>query len=136
MIKEIWKDIKDYEGLYQVSNLGNVRSVEKYIGVNNKFKRKIKQKILKPSVVYNGYLRICLAKNGKHKMFRIHRLVAQTFLSNKNNYEDVNHKDGNKQNNCVNNLEWCSRKQNIIHSWKNGFSKPHNTRKKLGEDKE
>ena len=125
---EIWKDITGYDGLYQVSNLGNVKSVEKYVNVNNKFKRKIKERIIKPSIVYNGYLRVCLAKDGVHKMHRVHRLVAETFLENIKCYEDVNHIDGDKLNNNIDNLEWCSRKQNIMHSWENGLSKPHNTR--------
>ena len=129
MIKEEWKDIKNYEGLYQVSNLGKIKSVNKLVKNKGNFKKKIKERILKPSKVYNGYLRLTLSKNGIHKNYRVHRLVAEAFIPNLNNYEDINHIDGNKQNNCIDNLEWCSRKQNIIHSWKNGLSKPHNTRK-------
>lgn len=102
---EIWKDIKGYEGLYQVSNLGRVKSLG-----NNKRR---KEKILKQVEDGGGYLFVLLCKNGKGKMFKVHRLVAQAFTPNPNNYPQVNHKDENKQNNCVWNLEWCDCKYNI-----------------------
>ena len=87
-MNEIWKDIKNYEGLYQISNLGRIKRVDK-------------NKILKYAIVYNGYYRVCLCKNGKAKDFRVHRLVAETFIPNDKDLEIVNHKDGNKKNNKV-----------------------------------
>lgn len=116
MTEEIWKDILNYEGLYQISNLGNVKS----LGNKHKHKNSI---ILKQTIDRkNGYLTVSLSKKGKMKMYRVHRLVANAFIDNFNNYPIINHKDGNKLNNCVDNLEWCTYKQNIIHSWENGLS--------------
>lgn len=103
-MKEVWKDIKGYEGLYQVSNLGNVKSL--------KFN---KEKILIPLFDKN-YLFIQLWKNGKYKRYKVHRLVAEAFIPNTNEYSCVNHKDENKQNNCVDNLEWCTNQYNIEYS--------------------
>lgn len=97
LINEIWKDIEGYESVYQVSNLGRVKSLQ--------FK---KEKILKKRVHPNGYELV----NLKNKTFRVHTLVAKTFILNPNNYKEINHKDENKQNNCVDNLEWCTRKYN------------------------
>jgi len=100
-MKEIWKKINNYED-YEISNFGNARSLK-----NNNIKK------LKPSKSSSGYLQIVLCKNGKTKNCFIHKLVAKTFLENKNNYLEVNHIDENKENNNVNNLEWCSRKYNM-----------------------
>ena len=95
-MEEIWKDIKGYEGIYQVSNFGKVKS---------------KRKILIPAK--GEYLKVSLSKNGTQKTCYIHRLVAETFLDNKSNLPFVNHKDENRYNNNVNNLEWCTNKYNI-----------------------
>lgn len=114
MINEKWKDIFDYEGLYQVSNLGRVRSIT-HARINGKQKNHTcisKGKLLSPGKDSNGYMVVVLSKNGKRKSCRVHRLVAETFLNNKNNYKCVNHKDENKENNVVDNLEWCSYKYN------------------------
>lgn len=97
MKKEIWKDIIGYEGLYQVSNFGRVKSF--------KFG---KERILKPGTNKYGYLIVILCKNGKVKHFYVHRLVAEAFIPNPHNYPCVNHKDECKTNNNVNNLEWCT----------------------------
>ena len=98
---EIWKDILGYEGLYQVSNLGRVKSL-KYG----------KEKILKPRKNTKGYLSIKLYKNGLKKTYYVHRLTAQTFIPNPNDLTEINHKDEDKENNRVENLEWCDRKYN------------------------
>lgn len=98
---EEWKDIEGYEGLYQVSNLGRVKSLW--------FD---KEKILKAYKNRYGYLCIGLCKYGKKKTYKIHRLVASAFIENSNNYPEVNHKDEVKTNNNVNNLEWCTREYN------------------------
>lgn len=114
MNKEIWKDIKNYEKLYQVSNYGRVRS-KTHIRKNGKNENNIclsKGKILSSGKDSNGYMIVVFSKNGKTKSYRVHRLVAQAFIPNINNYRCVNHKDENKQNNNVENLEWCSHKYN------------------------
>lgn len=105
-MEEIWKDIKGYEGLYQVSNLGRIKSLG-----NNK---KRKEKLLLPSETRDGYLFVGLHKNGNAKKFKVHRLVAEAFIPNPNNYPIVNHKkEFEKKNNNVENLEWCDNKYNI-----------------------
>lgn len=110
METEIWKDIKGYDGLYQISNLGRVKSFGN-VNSNNS-----KERILKPGIDGVGYLLVILFKDGKAKTFRIHRLVAKTFIPNIENLPQVNHKDEIKTNNCVENLEWCTAKYNINYS--------------------
>lgn len=110
-MKEIWKDIVGYEGLYQVSNMGRVKSL------GNDGARK--EKILKPITNGQGYLLVCLCKDGKTKNFRIHRLVALHFIPNPNNLPTVNHLDEDKNNNCVTNLEWCSSEYNHNYGTRN-----------------
>lgn len=117
MEEEIWKDIKGYEGLYQVSSFGRIKSLPKHFMVVNQFGktnkyRATKERILKPQTNKHGYLCVTLCKNGIHKLCAIHRLVAKTFIENKNNHVCINHKDENKQNNKVDNLEWCTIKYN------------------------
>lgn len=103
-MNEIFKDIEGYEGIYQISNLGRVKSLN--------YNHTRKEKILKPRNCHS-YLRVQLYKNGQKEMPFIHRLVAQAFLSNPQNLPEVNHKDEDKSNNCVDNLEWVTRKENI-----------------------
>ena len=117
-MKEIWKDIKGYEGLYQVSNLGRVKSLKREIK-NQYNKYIIKEKIITSFDNGKGYLRLYLYKNGISKNYYIHRLVAEAFIPNPNNYMEINHKSGIKTENFVNNLEWCNRKQNMEHAYKN-----------------
>lgn len=102
-MKEIWKFCKGYEGLYRISNFGNVFSVR-----NNRLLTGCKDNA--------GYVLVCLSKNNKTVHRRVHRLVAQAFIKNPNDWPEVNHKDGDKANNCVNNLEWCTRKYNSKHA--------------------
>lgn len=123
-MKEIWKDIKGYEGRYQVSNLGNVKSLN--------YRRKGQKKILSQWNNGRGYLYV----NFSNKNYAVHRLVAETFIANIQRKEDVNHIDGNKKNNNVKNLEWCSRKENIQHAWKIGLDKPSNNKRIIQMDLE
>lgn len=114
-MEEIWKD---YIYNYQISNLGNA-------------KNKITGKILKLSVDGNGYLgcTVSMGRRGLFKRIRIHRAVAELFIDNLNNFKQVNHKDGNKKNNCYLNLEWCTSKENVQHAYDNKLRIP-----KYGEE--
>ena len=109
---EEWRDVVDYEGLYQVSNYARVKSLIKK-----------KAKILKANLGIGGYLRVVLCKNGKKKNHFVHVLVAKAFIPNPENKKQVNRRDGNKKNNHVSNLEWMTAKENIEHAFKNGLRK-------------
>lgn len=98
---EVWKDVVGYEGLYQVSSFGRVKRLKNG-----------KERILKPILHCSGYLYVNLFKNKIHEGFRVHRLVAMTFIPNLNDLPQVNHKDENKMNNHAENLEWCDAKYN------------------------
>lgn len=120
-MKEIeeWKDVPGYLGYYQISNLGRVKSLNRTIVYSpSKFYpngrvRVLKEKILTPSVDKKGYEFVQLFINGNYRSKKIHRLVAEVFIPNPNNLEQVNHKDENKKNNKVSNLEWCTLIYNI-----------------------
>ncbi len=125
-MEETWKDVKGFEGIYQISNFGRLKVLkrkvfnEKYFG-NVKWVEK-KEKIMKLSNNTKGYLHTVLTDNeGKRKVVKVHRLVAEAFIPNPNNYVQVNHIDGNKTNNCVDNLEWCTNEYNMKHSWRIGL---------------
>lgn len=117
--KEEWKPIKGYEGIYEISNYGRVKSLKGWDG----HKYISRERILAPSKQQTNkyYMRsiVGLIKEGKREMHKVHRLVARAFIPNPNNYKIVNHKDGNPLNNRVNNLEWCSQKMNIDHAINN-----------------
>lgn len=121
---EIFKDIPGYEGLYQVSNLGNIRRI---LFINNQVQKK-KITIIKKQTNKRNRIQASLYKNGKRKNLLVHRLVAMAFLDNPNNYPEVNHIDGNSLNNNVNNLEWCTKKYNMQHAYDNNLNhfKEHN----------
>ena len=119
-MKEIWKDVNGYEGLYQISNTGRIKSLSHYARNNvNGGKRLTKGRILSQYKIPNGYFKVQLSKNGVRKKHYLHRIVAKAFLNNKDNLSDVNHIDGNKGNNFVENLEWCNHRDNQIHMVKN-----------------
>lgn len=113
---EIWKDIINYEGYYQISNKGRVKSLDRIIINCNNINQSLKGNILKERIDGSGYSYVELHKNNKYSIFKIHRLVAQAFIPNVNNLPFINHKDENKQNNFVENLEWCTQSYNILYS--------------------
>ena len=120
---EIWKDIPEYKGLYQASNLGNIRSLDREViqlsnGGKTYFKHTREGRILSQGIQNGGYPVVSISVNAKRKICTVHRLVASAFIDNPNNYRDVNHKDGNKQNNNIENLEWVSHSENIKHSYR------------------
>ena len=114
---EEWKDIKGYEGKYQVSNIGNVKSLN--------YNHTHKEKILKLGKAdsFFKYCTVDLFKDGKHNRHFVHRLVAQEFIPNPNNLPQVNHKDGNKLNNKVTNLEWITQSENVKHAYETNLIK-------------
>ena len=110
-MQEIWKDVKGYEGLYQVSNLGQV----KRLGND----RQMREKTLKGNKVKSGYMQVVLCKKGKSKPLYVHRLVAIAFIPNPNNHKEINHIDEIKTNNNFENLEWCNHKYNCNYGTRN-----------------
>ena len=121
MKKEIFVDIKDYEGSYQISNYGRVKSLPKSWRINKTFVASRKVQIRKLSIDKFGYYKVNLWNRGKSKRFLVSRLVAQAFISNPLNLPQVNHKDGKKLNNYEENLEWCTGSENIQHAFNNGL---------------
>lgn len=117
-MNEEWRDIQGYEGLYQVSNLGRVKSLARTICMASDSKTlrpytyRRKERVMSAGVC-RGYCNIPLKKNGESQTHLIHRLVASAFIPNPNGYQEINHKDRNPLNNCVDNLEWCSRLYNV-----------------------
>ena len=129
---EIFKDIPEYENLYQVSNLGNVKSLKR---------PGAKEKLLKGEIDQDGYIRITLMKNGKTKKYKAHRLVMMAFNNTNDSSLQVNHIDGNKKNNKLENLEWCTASYNTRHSYINNLNKTKGFKtliknKLTGEEKE
>lgn len=113
---EIWKDIKGFEGCYQVSNTGHIRALDRYIGYRKGRTRVWKGKEKIPTERNTGYLKVSLFKDGKSVTREVQRIVAETFIPNPENKGQVNHIDGNKHNNNVSNLEWVTPQENTIHS--------------------
>jgi hypothetical protein len=118
--KEIWKAIKGYEGYYEVSNLGNVKRIHVGKGTAGGIVK---------TYFGNGYLKVDLYVSQKRKKCYIHRLVAEAFISNKNNKPQINHIDSNRANNSLNNLEWTTQKDNMVHMMKSGRGKGQFTKK-------
>lgn len=125
-MKEIWKPIAGYEGLYEVSNLGNVASLN--------YQNTGKRKVLALKHHSSGYVTVTLCNRGVHKNKSIHTLVARTFIDNPKNLPQVNHIDGDKTNNTVENLEWVTAKENMRHAVQNGLRDPHNNNARFGSD--
>lgn len=126
---EIWARIDGYEGYYEVSNTGKVRGLDRFLPFKNKSGgRTTKGRVLKPHDNGSGYYYVSLYLNGKKKNKLIHRLVAECYLENPHNKETVNHKDGDKGNNHVGNLEWLTQRENNAHALLNGLTP-------MGEDR-
>jgi hypothetical protein len=142
-MKEIWKPIKGYENLYEVSNIGRVKRLSTTVGCGNqyvRFSRAYPETILKHRLNKHNnseytFYSVRLYNNGKWKDHKVHRLVLKAFVPNPDNKPYCNHKDGNTENNRIDNLEWVTAKENVNHAWANGlcksFYRDANYRKKM-----
>ena len=122
---EIWKDIEGYEGIYQISNFGAIKSLARSVNHGHSIKQLVPECILKPRIYNTGYYYIVLCKDGKKKNFTVHGLVAKYFIENKDNKEYVNHKNGVKTDYSIENLEWNTMSENRLHAFRTGLQKPH-----------
>lgn len=116
-----WKEIKGYEGYYEVSTTGKIRSVNRIIKKGDVFISRKSQEM--KTFLTRGYERVSLNKEGRRKKFLVHRLVAETFIPNPDNKEEVNHKDADKSNNSIDNLEWVTKLENMRHAENNKLIK-------------
>lgn len=119
---EIWKDIVGYEGFYQVSNLGKIKGLDRFVSSSHNCKRLVKGKIIKPTIRV-CYHKVCLSKPNQIWQVSVHRLVALHFIENPENKPQVNHKNGIKTDNRVDNLEWCTTFENRQHAFDTGLQK-------------
>lgn len=119
---EVWNDVVGYEGLYQVSNCGRVKSLARYVDYGHQ-KAFRKERVLAKSIDKDGYELAGLSKLSKSKLAKVHRLVAQAFIPNTKDLPIVNHIDGVKNNNSVSNLEWVNNSENIQHAYDSGLAK-------------
>lgn len=144
-MEEIWKDIQGYEGLYQVSNLGRIKSLDRTVSHIGETTRNLKGKILINKLTPKKYYKVELSFNCVYKTHEVHRLVAKAFIPNSNKKLEINHKNGIKTDNRVENLEWVTHRENLIHSYhvlgnKCGFGVlkktygEHNVKSKLKHD--
>ena len=127
-MKEEWKDIPGYEGLYQVSNLGRIKSLARKVKTKNGHYQGYNEKILKMGTNNSKYYMVVLCKNGKTNAKLVHRIVAEAFIPNPDNKPCVDHIDTNIYNNNVNNLRWCSQKENCL----NPITRKNNSKSKMG----
>lgn len=134
--QEIWKDIPGYEGQYQVSNLGNVISLRRYCRHTKGYVNHNAPKLRKPHINTSGYYHIRLLKEGLDKSVSVHILVARAFIPNPDGKIQINHIDSNRLNNRVDNLEWCTPRENLLHAYRSGNKKSagkYNGNSKLNE---
>lgn len=117
-MNEVWKEIKGFEGAYMISNMGKVMSLPR------KGTQVSVPKLRALSLNHDGYVKVRLIYKGKDETHRVHRLVAEAFIPNHEGKETINHIDGNKENNCVDNLEWADRHEQMEHAYKNNLKKP------------
>ncbi len=122
-MEEIWKDIQGYEGYYQVSNLGNIKSLARKIIRSDGVVQFRKERIMSKRICTDGYYMAKFNVDKKSECIAIHKLVAKHFIPNPNNLPEVNHKDCNRKNNCIDNLEWCTHQENVKYSWELGHYK-------------
>jgi len=115
---EIWKSIPGYEGYYEASPSGLIRSISRQYVNNRGATRMVEGRVLSPTTSRSGYQLVALYKNKKRKDLLVHRLVAETFLNNPTNKKEVNHIDGDKKNNKIGNLEWCTQSENLKHRYR------------------
>jgi hypothetical protein len=121
---EVWKEVKGFEKQYEISNLGNLRSIDREVKhYIDGFIRKYKGSVKKVRLSTDGYLKCNLKNDGKRFDFRVHRLVAEAFIPNNENKPIINHKNGIKTDNRVDNLEWCTISENVLHATKNRLIK-------------
>lgn len=121
---EQWRYIEGFEGMYQVSDQGRVRSVERTVKMKRggrEYDMRHKGRVLRTTVAKDGYEAVQLTKDSKPHTFKVHRLVAHAFVPNPENLPEINHKDGDKTNNTSSNLEWCTRSHNIRHAFRHGL---------------
>lgn len=123
MTTEIWKPVVGYEGLYEVSNLGNVKSVDKVVQTK-RGSRHYPERRLSEWVDHKNYKTVLLCKNGKQRTTKVHRIVAEAFIENPLGYKQINHIDCDKRNNNVSNLEWCNNSRNQKHAYEHGLNTP------------
>lgn len=134
-MEEVWKPIDGYEGIYEVSSFGRIKSLERIIknsGTRSGYS-KLKERILTPRVnkKRHGYYEISLKKNGMEKRYKVHRLVAMAFIPNPEGKPEVNHIDGNKSNNSILNLEWVTSKENKQHAWQTGLANSNHRKRPI-----
>ena len=123
-MQEIWKDIEGYENLYAVSNLGRVKSLTRFVKNNvNGGQRQVQERVLIPTVHKQGYLYVYLWKDNKQDTRKVHRLVAEAFISNPENKPEVNHQDEIKTNNRVDNLQWFTSQENMTYGTMNSINR-------------
>ncbi len=117
-----WKSVKEYEGFYEVSDAGLVRSLDRYVDLGNGKQRFYKSRAIAPHINNCGYAAVRLSKNSTTKTYYVHRLVAQTYIPNPDNLPQVNHLSGNKRDNSVENLAWTDARGNVLHAYQTGLN--------------
>lgn len=121
---EIWVSIRGYKGLYQVSNMGRVKSMKRVCKTNGRVHYTVSEKIRKYSQHNQGYVMVTLSKKGVNRIYLVHRIVAKSFIPNADNLPEINHKNGVKYDNRIENLEWCTSSENQQHAFDTGLQKP------------